>query len=165
MITPPGGLLRGSGDRVAGVSGPSMSRRSVLRAGGAAGVLGSPLLAGCDLDPRSTSPPSAGPSSDPDQHIVEEARAELTGLLTHLSPRGRTASLHSCHRAQLLALGGRPPRRRRSLLPEAALKARESAAADRFETWAVACHDGDLARVLASVAAGIRMQPELRGAS
>ena len=42
--------------------------------------------------------------------------------------------------------------------------ASEKRAADRFETWAVACRNGDLARVLASVAAGIRMQPELRSA-
>jgi len=141
-----------------------MSRRSVLRAGAAAGVLGSPLLTGCDLDPGSSSPPSAGASPDPDQHIVEAARAELTGLLVHLPARGRTASLHACHRAQLTALGGHPPTRRRRPLPNTALVASEKRTADRFETWAVACRSGDLARVLASVAAGIRMQPELRSA-
>jgi hypothetical protein len=142
-----------------------MSRRSMLRAGAAAGVLGWPLLTGCDLDPGSSSPPAARSSPDPDQHIVEEARAELTALLLHLPARGRTASLHACHRAQLAALAGRPPTRVRRPLPRPALLAREKRAVDRFESWAVACHNGDLARVLASVAAGIRMQPELRAAS
>jgi hypothetical protein len=142
-----------------------MSRRSVLRRGAAAGVLGLPLLTGCDLDPGSSSPPAAGASPDPDQRIVENARAELTGLLRHLPARGRTASLHACHRAQLLALAGHPPTRSGRPLSPSALTARESRAARRFEAWAVACRNGDLARVLASVAAGIRMQPELRRAS
>jgi hypothetical protein len=137
----------------------------VLRAGAAGGVLGSALLTGCDLDPGSSSPPAARASPDPDQHVVELARAELVGLLAHLPPRGRTASLHACHRAQLAALGGHPPTRARRPLPRAVLLAHENRAAGRFETWAVTCRNGGLARVLASVAAGIRMQPELRGGS
>jgi hypothetical protein len=141
-----------------------MSRRSVLCAGAAAGVLGSALLTGCDLDPGSSSPPAARATPDPDQHILEAARAELTGLLLHVPARGRTASLHACHRAQLSALAGRPPTRVRRPLRPLALMAREKRAAHRFENWAVACGNGDLARVLASVAAGIRMRPELRQA-
>jgi hypothetical protein len=42
---------------------------------------------------------------------------------------------------------------------------RERRAAERFTRWAITCQNGDLARVLASVAAGIRMQPVLREAS
>ena len=147
------------------MSGSWLSRRSVLRAGAAAGVLGTPLLAGCDLDPGSSSPPAAAPSPDPDQRIVEAARAELGGLLAHIAPRGRTTALHACHEAQLAALGGHPPTRTRRPFARRALPGHERRAADRFETWAVACANGDLARVLASVAAGIRMRPELRGRS
>jgi hypothetical protein len=39
---------------------------------------------------------------------------------------------------------------------------RERRAADRFTRWASTCQNGDLARVLASVAAGIQMQPLLQ---
>jgi hypothetical protein len=149
------------------VSGSGVSRRFVLRAGGAAGVLGAGLLGGCDLDPRSASEPAASSPPDPDRSIVEAARAELSGLLVRLSATSGSASLVACHRAQLAALQGEPPptnRPGRPLQPDQAV-ARERRAAERFTHWAIACRNGDLARVLASVAAGIRMQPGLREAS
>jgi hypothetical protein len=140
-----------------------MSRRVVLRAGGLAAVAGT-ALSGCDLGPSSTSRPAATLPPDPDQHLVDAARAELRGLLTRLSATTGASSLVACHRAQLAALGGEPPAatgRGRPLTP-VATAARERRAAERFARWAVACQNGDLARLLASVAAGIRMQPVLR---
>jgi hypothetical protein len=148
------------------VSGSLVSRRSLLHLGGAAGIVGAGLVGGCDLDPRSSSAPVVQPPADPDQDIVEAARKELAGLLARLSATTGTASLVACHRAQLAALDGTPPAtRRRRPLTAAQAVARERRAAERFTHWALACQNGDLARVLASVAAGIRMQPVLREAS
>lgn len=131
--------------------------------GGVVGVLGTGALSGCDLNPGSSSTPTAVPSSDPDQHIVDAARDELRGLLVRLSATSGTASLIACHREQLAALQGEPPTLtgRGRPLTRAQTEARERRAADRFTLWASTCQNGDLARVLASVAAGIRMQPDL----
>jgi len=149
------------------VSGSSLSRRSVLRWGGGVGVLGAAVLTGCDLDPTSSSAPAATPPPDPDQRIVEAGRAELSVLIRRLSATGGVGSLVAVHRVQLAALDGEPPRpapRARALSPTEVV-ARERRAADRFTHWALACDNGDLARVMASVATGIRMQPILRGAT
>jgi hypothetical protein len=141
----------------------------VLRAAGfgsLAGVLGVGALSGCDLDPDSSSTPQAVPSSDPDQDILDAARAELGGLLERLPKKGSTASLSAIHRQQLEALQGDPPTSvRRPHPPRAWIVKRERRAADRFDQWALDAENGDLARVLASVCAGIRMQPLLREAS
>jgi len=136
----------------------------VLRLGGAAGVAGAGLVGGCDLDLHPASTPARPPTPDPDQRIVEAARAELSRLLVRLSATTGTAALIACHRVQLAALDGTPPSptRRGRPLARTQLVARERRAADRFTGWALACQNGDLARVLASVAAGIRMQPVLR---
>jgi len=151
------------------VSGTPLSRRGVLRAAGLAGVpglLGTSVLSGCDLDPESSSTPSAAPAPDPDQHIVDAARAELRGLLMRLSVTSGTTSLVACHRRQLAALDGDPPAPGQGRpLTKANLVAREHRAAERFTRWAATCQNGDLARLLASVAAGIRMQPVLREAA
>jgi hypothetical protein len=147
------------------VSGCSVSRRVLLRAGGATGVVCAVALGGCDLDPSSSSKPAAVPPPDPDEHIVDAARRELQGLLTRLSATSGAASLIACHRAQLAVLQGDPPpstRPSRAFAPVETV-ARERRAAERFTHWALTCQNGDLARVLASVAAGIRMQPVLRG--
>jgi hypothetical protein len=155
---------QGAGDRVAGVSGSSLSRRALLRAGGA-GLVGATALAGCDLDPDSSSAPPSSSAPDPDQHVVESARRELRGLVSRLSATG-AAGLVAVHRAQLAALQGDPPpttARSRPLTPAQAV-AREKRAAERFTRWAATCQNGDLARVLASIAAGIRMQPVLKAA-
>jgi hypothetical protein len=120
-------------------------------------------LGGCDLDlghsPDSTTP--ARPSHD--QRIVLAARAELSGLIVHLSATSGAHALVACHRTQLAALVGRPPRARRRARPlsRSQIDARERRAAARFRHWALVCESGELARVLASVAAGISMQPVL----
>jgi hypothetical protein len=154
------------GDRVAGVSGSPLSRRGALRVaglGGVVGALGAGSLSACDLDPSSSSEPRVVPSQDPDQHLVDAARAELRGLIRRLSATGGTASLVECHRQQLRALQGDPPATTaHRQLTRAQVAARERQAADRFTHWALTARNGDLARVLASVAAGIRMQPVLR---
>jgi hypothetical protein len=158
------------------VSGPPISpagspvishavpRRLVLRAGALA-ALGSAVLTGCDLDPRSPdSSPTAAATPDPDQDVVEAARAELRGLLLRLAVTSGAGALVACHRTQLAALQGDPPpttQRARPFTP-AQTVARERRAAQRFERWALTCQNGDLARVLASVSAGIRTQPVLR---
>ena len=138
----------------------------MLRAAGLAGVAGT-LAAGsltsCDLDPDSSSAPRVVPAPDPDQDIVDAARAELAGLLARLPATGRTARLAAVHGEQLEALQGDPPTTVRRRRPDRSwIARRERRAADRFERWALAAQNGDLARVLASVCAGIRMQPELR---
>lgn len=149
------------------MSGSPLSRRSVLRGGGGLGVLGAAVLTGCDLDPTSSSAPAAAPPRAPDQRIVDAARAELSVLIRRLSATAGVGSLVAVHRVQLAALDGEPPsttRRARPLSP-AEVVAREGRAADRFTHWSLASGNGDLARVLASVATGIRMQPILRGAT
>jgi hypothetical protein len=123
-------------------------------------------LTGCDLDP-SSSAPAARPSSDPDQALVTAARAELSDLIRRLGGEAATASLVAVHRVQLAALEGEPPAltpRRRPLTHDQ-IVVRERRAADRFARWAAASGSGDLARVLASISAGIRMQPLVRGGS
>jgi hypothetical protein len=140
---------------------PAVSRRVLLRSSGLAG-LGATLLAGCDLDlGASSSAPTVTPTPDPDQHILDAARAELRGLILRLSATGGAAALVACHRTQLAALQGDPPpdtQRARPLEPDRTA-ARERRAARRFTHWATTCQNGDLARVLACIAAGIRMQP------
>jgi hypothetical protein len=145
------------------VPGSPLSRRTTL----VAGALTAAALTGCDLRGGGSSSPSAPPSADPDQGIVDAARAELSGLILRLSATAGATALVAVHRVQLHALGGAQPsttRRSRALTP-AQTVAREQRAADRFTRWAETCRNGDLARVLASVAAGIRMQPVLRGAA
>jgi hypothetical protein len=149
------------------VSVPPLSRRRFLRSAGAIGTWGAALtLTSCDLDP-SSSAGSAPPPPDPDQHVVDAARVELSGLISRLSATSGATALVACHRTQLAALGGDPPpvtRRSRPFTPAQAV-ARERRAALRFAAWARTCHSGDLARILASVSAGIGMQPILRGPS
>jgi hypothetical protein len=154
---------RDRGDRVAGVSGSPVPRRGLLLWAGAVTAAG---LTGCDLDPTSSAP-AAPPPPDPDQAIVTAARAELSELITRLGGAAATAPLVAVHRIQLAALQGEPPPVAAGRPPPSRdrIVARERRAADRFTRWASASANGDLARVLASVAAGIRMQPVLRDAS
>jgi hypothetical protein len=145
----------------------TVSRRALLRAGGASSVVAAGLLGGCDLDPGASPKPQTTAPPDPDQDIVDAARRELRGLLTRLSATTGAGALVACHRTQLAALQGDAPSptARSRPLSSAHTLARERRAAERFRRWALTCQNGDLARVLASVAAGIRMQPVLRGAS
>ena len=148
------------------MSGSSLSRRRLLLSAGAVTAVG---LTSCDLDPSSSSSapapaPAVEPSPDADQVIVLAARAELAGLIARLGNSPRTAALVSVHRTQLAALQGEPPSPTAGRPPTLAqIVAREQRAAERFTRWAATSGSGDLARVLASIAAGIRMQPVLRG--
>ena len=145
------------------MSGSPFSRRALLLSAGAVTAAG---LAGCDLDPTSSAP-GAEPSPDPDQAIVTAARAELSDLIVRLGAGTGTAALVAVHRVQLAALQGEPPTVAGGGRPltRAQTVARERRAAVRFTRWATTSESGDLARVLASIAAGIRMQPVLRAAS
>jgi hypothetical protein len=144
------------------VPGSSLSRRRLLVSVGAVTAAG---LNGCDLDPTSSSP-AAEPSPDPDQAVVTAARAELAGLITRIGDHPSTAALVAVHRVQLAALQGEAPTTTGSRpLSPARIRVLERRAAGRFTRWASASENGDLARVLASIAAGIRMQPVLRGST
>ncbi len=147
--------------------GSPLSRRRLLRAAGALTAAGAAAaVSACDLDVSATGP-AAPAAPDPDQRIVVDARTELSGLILRLSATSGAGALVACHRTQLAALGGSPPpvTQRSRPLTHAQTVARELRAADRFARWATTCRSGDLARVLASVSAGIRMQPVLRGVS
>jgi hypothetical protein len=135
-------------------------------------------LSGCDLGSSSSAPAarasqgSAASSAssvapDPDQAILTAAHTELSDLIVRLGAGTHTRPLVAVHRVQLAALQGEQPpvtTRARPLTPPL-LVARESRAVVRFTRWAEAAQSGDLARVLASIAAGIRVQPVLRDAS
>jgi hypothetical protein len=141
-----------------------VSRRGLLRSAAALGVAGAAAtISSCRFDPPSAEGP-ASPPPDPDQKVADAARAELTALISRLSATSGSSALVACHLTQLRALGGaRPPVTPRSRpLTHVETVARERRAAQRFARWATTCHSGDLARVLASVSAGIRMQPVLR---
>ncbi len=145
------------------MSGSPFSRRRLLVSAGAVTAAG---LTGCDLDPTSSSP-AAQRSPDPDEAVVTHARAELSSLITRFGGRPSTAALAAVHRVQLAALQGEMPTDTAASRPldPARVRALERRAADRFSRWASAAENGDLARVLASIAAGIRMQPVLREAT
>lgn len=126
------------------------------------------MLGGCDLDPTSSSAHPAAAPPDPDEEIVESARAELSTLIARLAATRAVIanqvfvggdSLVDLHRAQLAALGGTAPpaTARGRAMSHTQVIARERRAADRFTHWSLTCGNGDLARVLASVATGIRM--------
>jgi acyl CoA:acetate/3-ketoacid CoA transferase alpha subunit len=159
---------------------PAVSRRALLTSAGAVALGGSlsQAMSGCRFDPGSsdsTAPSSGGPSSttataatDADAAIVASARAELTGLVAHLlagvdSVQNQT--LVTFHTAQLAALGAEAPTSTRRRLTPAALVAQERRTQGRFVHWAEVCQSGELARVLAAVAAGIGMLPVVRGAA
>jgi hypothetical protein len=148
------------------VSGSPLSRRRVVTAAGLmAAVAGASVVGGCRFDPPTPAPAQTPATPDPDAAVLAAARAELTALINRLSASAGTTRLVACHRAQLIALGGRvPPVSGRARgLTSTAIGVRERLAVTRFTHWAVTCRDGDLARLLASVAAGIRMQPVLQG--
>jgi hypothetical protein len=144
------------------MSGPPLSRRSVVRSGGL--LLGGMTWAGCDLDldPGSASTPAAVPTPDPDQRLVLAARAELVGVIARIAAStglGPLSELEQVHRTQLAALGGEEPAATSPARPlgPRQLLGRERVLSARFTAWAEHADSGDLARVLAAVAAGIRM--------
>ncbi len=158
------------------MSGPPLSRRAAVRWAGVASVLGAAALGGCDLDPRSSPAPVASPTPDHDERILLAARAELAALIARLRaaiakpsptvPDALLVSLEQAHVLQLAALDGRPPAtpgRVRPLVSGPRLVARERVAVARFTDWAHHAESGDLARVLAATAAGIRMHLAVGG--
>jgi hypothetical protein len=144
------------------MSGPPLSRRFVVRSGGL--LVAGMTLGGCDLDlgPGSSSTPAAAPTPDPDERVLLAARAELVVLVERIAAShglGPLSALEQVHRTQLAALGGEQPTGTgpaRAIGPRLLL-ARERVVSARFTGWAEHARSGDLARVLAAVAAGIRM--------
>lgn len=135
-------------------------------------------LAGCDLTDPGTpgASPTPTPAADPDAALVDAVRAELDELfvlvstLSDRSPRlrGPLAGLlaaHTAHRAVLAEDGATEDRATEpppTTVPGgdpaelwAMVVPREQQASARLVDWAVAAQSGTLARLLASMAAGI----------
>ena len=109
-------------------------------------------------------PVAAEPAYDLPRPLTTPAQITAEALRVERSCVSTYAALVSVHRTQLAALQGEPPSATAGRPPTLAqIVAREQRAADRFTRWAATSASGDLARVLASIAAGIRMQPVLRG--
>ena len=144
---------------------PVASRRAVL-----AGSLATfAVAAGCDLElSRDPVPaPSAGSSSPPpdaDAVLVERVVAETTSVLALVEgvrrvDRAAVEALAAMHRAHLPLLGVEPPApaadagARRARL--ARVRAREEGLQQLLAESALAAGSGALARVLASMSAGV----------
>lgn len=149
------------------VPGPGATRRSAI-----GGVLaGAAVLTGCDVDPRSADPVSPSPATvaDPDSALVDAVVAELDELvaLVTAATDGRPvlapqlaafAALHQAHRSVLPDRDAGPQRPRvAGSAREVAdrVRVRELQARARLADWAVAAESGALARLLASMSAGI----------
>ena len=157
------------------------TRRSAMAASGAA-ALG---LAGCTTDePASSSSAAASsPSSstatettapDPDRAALDRAVALTAGLIAGLAEAnpvidtgGRLAAIHQAHLAALAGSGAHhrhappsPPGRR---LTAALLRRRELNAQRELARLAQAAESGALARVFASMSAGIAAGLSHRG--
>lgn len=146
------------------------TRRAAL--GGA--LLGLGAATGCDLDPPAKAPSGSGSpaSGDPDTALVEEVVAELTrltGLVTAVAaayPRlgPRMTDLRDLHVAHRRALGDEPGPVQGSGAdlagtgPEQALRLvsdHERRAQNLLADWSVRAESGALARLLASMSAGV----------
>lgn len=157
----------------------SPSRRSLLRAGayGALG-LGVGALAGCDV-PALTPSAQKKQATNADLPAVVSAAAlsrrlidltASTGRHQH-SLEGRMAPLTAMHRAHLRVLEHAVPQGQRSRLRQhkatvtpkhgsglAAVRAAETLARTQLASLANTAHSGELARLLASMAAAIGQQ-------
>ena len=147
-----------------GTPGLPTTRRAAL-AGSVAGVLAG---AGCDLRPdaapRSEAPSPSASAEDPDAALADEAVARsrhLLGLVLAVPHRDRraVAGLAALHRAHLGALQA-PQRPGRHAGPSAkpalsSVRRAEAALQRRLARLAVSAESGQLARVLASMSAGI----------
>jgi hypothetical protein len=146
------------------------TRRAVVAASGVASL----GLAGCTSDGSSSTPPPTGSgessasepvAADPDQVALDRAVAISTDLLVALEgvppgldPAGRLAAMHSAHLDALQDATGASatapvpvgPR-----LTPARLRRRELRAQAELARLAVAAESGALARVFASMSAGI----------
>jgi hypothetical protein len=147
------------------------TRRTAL--GGALLGLGA---TGCRLDRPSTRRGAAAATAeqDPDAALVDEVLAELTALsrltasVARQVPalRGAARALEDLHRAHREALGDELPAPAPAGVqrpPDAAaalrlLRRRELQAQRRLVDWSVAARSGALARLLASMSAGVAQQ-------
>jgi hypothetical protein len=155
------------------------SRRATL--GGALASLAA--VASCDLAPSADRPgeaagtasdtrsggPKSSTSADPDAALVDSVLAELgelSGLVaagsTYASLRTPLRALSELHAAHVEALDGEPAVGEAPTVafagPSDALRrvrAREQQAQRRLAGWAVAAESGALARLLASMSAGV----------
>lgn len=156
------------------------TRRAVVAASGA-GALG---LAGCTADGSTSTSAPTGPGesstdeaepaqpADPDQVALDRAVAITTALLTaleasppELDPAGRLAALHAAHLGVLQEATGStstpsPPGNR---LTPARLRRRELRAQRELARLAQAAESGALARLFASMSAGIAAGLSHRG--
>ena len=126
-----------------------------------------PGSTGCDLDPARR-PAGRGAVAGPRPgRSSSAARRELSDLITRLGRRGRHgcaggASIGSSWRR---SRASRPPTTRRTgRYSRPGRRPRASGSRPVHPVGARRAENGDLARVLASIAAGIRMQPVLREA-
>lgn len=154
----------------------AVSRRATVT-GATAGLLATALpagavLSGCDaLDPSSpAASPSPDAATDPDAALVDRVRVELDELLALVSGLHRRQpalrpslegllAMHTAHR-DVLVEPGLPtpsPRAPRGAPDElwSLLVSRERIARKRLAGWAVDARSGTLARLLASMSAGI----------
>ena len=140
-------------------------------------LLGLGAVAGCDLDP---SPGDAGRSRpgtlDPDATLVRDVLAEIAAMAGLVSSVGAAhpplgepmAALGRLHAAHAAALGAQPstgPSTARATTPGATLanaraalrevRRREQHLEDRLVASSVAARSGALARLLASMSAGV----------
>lgn len=137
------------------------------------GVLaGALVVSGCDLggaDGESDPATSATPAGDPDAALVDDVVNEVDELLAlvtaaadhrpSLAPALATlAALHQAHREAL------PDRESTATTPDVRgtgrqvagqVLRREAQARERLADWAVAARSGSLARLLASMSAGV----------
>lgn len=142
--------------------------RATRRTALGSALAGLVALAGCednrpDADPRESVP------TDPDTALVEAVSAELDELvaLVTLAADRRPllagglapfAALHQAHRAVLPDRDAEPPRPRVAGSPQEVagqVLRREVQARNRLADWAVAAESGALARLLASMSAGV----------
>jgi hypothetical protein len=140
-------------------------------------------LAGCTADEPESSSSAGSPSTtdatevaapDPDRVALERATALTASLLAGLSganpvidPSGRLAAMHSAHLTALQEAAGTTmtplPSPPGSRLTAARLRRRELSAHRELARLAQASESGALARVLASMSAGIAAHLSHRG--
>ena len=151
---------------------PVPSLRATRRTTIVGALAGTAALAGCDADRRDADPagrtaPAAG--TDPDADLVTAVTAELdelVALVTAAAARrpllardlAAFSSLHQAHRATLPERDTEPPRPRITGTPRevaAQLLRREEQARRRLADWALGAESGALARLLASMSAGV----------
>lgn len=147
-------------------------------------LAGTAALAGCEADRRDDGPagrsaPAAG--TDPDAALVATVTAELDELVALVAAAAARrpvlardlaafSALHQAHRATLPEGDTAPPRPRVTGTPRdvaTQLLRREEQARRRLADWALDAESGALARLLASMSAGVAVHladTGLRGA-